>query len=107
MQLSELCLIRSNPEVTPWVYDGDLTASRAPWVGELTIESFKFPPLPHIVPGGGVGVHIDRVHLNDISVMDKLDPRFCSTQPSLKCTAKSNHITGVAQQLSMASASTK
>ena len=74
MQLSELCLIRSNPEVTPWVYDGDLTASRAPWVGELTIESFKSPPLPHIVPGGGVGVHIDKcISRTEAAVMDKLE----------------------------------
>ena len=46
--------------MTPWVYDGDLTAAHALWVGQLTIKKFKSPPLPHVVPGGGVGVHIDK-----------------------------------------------
>ena len=46
--------------MTPWVYDGDLTAAHAVWVGQLTIKKFKSPPLPHVVPGGGVGVHIDK-----------------------------------------------
>ena len=46
--------------VTPWVYDGDLTAAHALGVGQLTIKKFKSPPLPHVVPGGGVGVHIDK-----------------------------------------------
>ena len=46
--------------MTPWVYDGDLTAAHALWVGQLTIKKFKSPPLPHVVSGGGVGVHIDK-----------------------------------------------
>ena len=46
--------------MTPWVYDGDLTAAHALGVGQLTIKKFKSPPLPHVVPGGGVGVHIDK-----------------------------------------------